>query len=129
MTTRREVRRLRKARCKTLKNSPFFKRIIAEWKRQTHNGSIHMDVGRNYTCDYYLGESVKEDHWNHVHLIRDIRFPKRLSRIKSSGYCFKKKVGGRVIHSKVHLIDKRDEPRNIVDEMLAKYDVFIRRVR
>lgn len=121
--TRRKV--LRKAYCKTLKTTSFFNKIIREWKVRTNNGHVKMDVGKRYTCDYYLRENKVEDDWDHVHLIRVVKFSEHISDIGLPGYCFKKRVNGRTIHSKIYPIDKKDAPRIIVDEILTKYDNFI----
>ena len=123
--TRRCKTRCRRAYCKTLKNNSFFNKIVSEWRKKTHNGYAKMDAGRNYTCDYYLRENAKEDFWNHVHLIRRVTWPKKYARLRSHGYCFKKRVNGEVIHSNIYLINKKNGPRNTVDEIFAKYSRFI----
>ena len=120
--TRRKVRR--KSYCKTLKNTSFFNKIQREWKKKTKNGSIKMDLGKNYTCDYYFGKKM-EDGWNHVHLMRIVKFPKKIAILRSPGYCFKKLENDRAIHSKIYLIDLKDEPCSVVDEMLTRYNDFI----
>jgi hypothetical protein len=120
--TRRKIRR--RAHCKTLKNSSFLKKIVNEWRKRSHNGYVKMDVGKQYTCDYYLSKK-EEDYWNHVHLVSTVKIPKKIAHLRKSGYVFKKKERGRIIHSKVHLIDKKDNPQEIVGEMLSKYDAFI----
>lgn len=121
--TRRKIRR--KAYCKTLKSSPFFNKIKTQWKKKTNNGYVKMDLGKKYTCDYYLREKKGEDYWNHVHLIRTVKYPKKFAPLRSSGYVFKKRANGRTMHTKIHLIDDRDDPRDIVDDMLSKYNKFV----
>lgn len=119
--TRRKV--LRRAHCKKLKSTPFFNKIVKEWKRKTNNGYVKMDVSKKYTCDYYLGASPEEDYWNHVHLIRNTKYPEKMAH--HPGYVFKKKLNGYVTHSKVHAIDKKDDPKDVVNDILGRYKDFV----
>lgn len=110
--------------CEKKMATPLFNGVLKEWKKQTNGGNVTMDVTSKFACDFYLSDSVKDDTWNHVHLVRDVRYPKKYARLHGSGFCFKKRRQGHVSHSKIYMLDVKDTPKNSVKNMLSMYKTF-----